>query len=570
MPRPPAVAPGSLRSSGPGGHGPMLARAEALPGGVGARRGCLAAARPDRIIHPPNGLARSASGRSTSRGAHGSTPRSRGGAGLHRPGLPVPRGLPRGRHPAELDGRGRPRRHRAGPLRARRHLGHDAAPAVAAAPRRRLAVLRSHRRGGRPDALLHRAHRGQRRSAGAGHRRLAGPGGRAVLPRHRAATTWAWPGAGTSPPGAGCCSTSRTSCSATPPPPSASIRSAAPNGISGHGALISALETVALGQARRHRRHHPGRAGRDHPGRAARACWWCRAVPARARRWWRCTAPPTCCTPTGSRSRARACWWWAPTGCSSATSSRCCRRWARPASSWRCWPTWSTTCAVQGRDTRLTARVKGDLRMVKVLRRAVHDRERPLRRDLVVGYGLTNLRMTVAESEHIVGEARRRFHRHNAGRRFVEAELFGALARIQPRGAVGADGARSAAGHARGARGAGVDVAGAHPGPAAARPVRVAGAAAQRRAPPAVRRRVGRAGPAPRPRRSTRWRGPTTTRPCSTRPGPCSAPSPGSAAPVPTRPTTRCAPTATSWSTRPRTCRPCSCGCWSGDRSTAR
>ena len=35
---------------------------------------------------------------------------------------------------------------------------------------------------------------------------------------------------------------------------------------------------------------------------------------------------------------------------------------------------------VQGRDTRLTARVKGDLRMVKVLRRAVRDRERPLRR----------------------------------------------------------------------------------------------------------------------------------------------------------------------------------------------
>ena len=84
---------------------------------------------------------------------------------------------------------------------------------------------------------------------------------------------------------------------------------------------------------------------------------------------------------------------------------------------------------LQGRDTRLTARVKGDLRMVKLLRRAVHDRERPLRRDLVVGYGLTNLRMSVDESERIVHEARRRFHRHNAGRRFVEAELFVALAR---------------------------------------------------------------------------------------------------------------------------------------------
>ncbi len=84
---------------------------------------------------------------------------------------------------------------------------------------------------------------------------------------------------------------------------------------------------------------------------------------------------------------------------------------------------------VRGRDTRLAARVKGDLRMVKLLRRAVRDRERALRQDLVVGYGLTRLRMTVAESERIVSEARRRFHRHNAGRRYVESELFAALAR---------------------------------------------------------------------------------------------------------------------------------------------
>ena len=51
----------------------------------------------------------------------------------------------------------------------------------------------------------------------------------------------------------------------------------------------------------------------------------------------------------------------------------------------------------------------------------------------MVGYGLTNLRMSVAESERIVGEARRRFHRHNAGRRYVEAELFAALARSAAR-----------------------------------------------------------------------------------------------------------------------------------------
>jgi len=84
---------------------------------------------------------------------------------------------------------------------------------------------------------------------------------------------------------------------------------------------------------------------------------------------------------------------------------------------------------VQGRDTGLTARVKGDLRMVGVLRRAVRDRERALRHDLVVGYGLTRLRLTVDESARIVSEARRRYRKHNAGRRYVETELFEALAR---------------------------------------------------------------------------------------------------------------------------------------------
>ena len=38
------------------------------------------------------------------------------------------------------------------------------------------------------------------------------------------------------------------------------------------------------------------------PGRS-----WCRAGPARGRPPSPCTAPPTCCTPTGSASRARAC-----------------------------------------------------------------------------------------------------------------------------------------------------------------------------------------------------------------------------------------------------------------------
>ncbi len=83
---------------------------------------------------------------------------------------------------------------------------------------------------------------------------------------------------------------------------------------------------------------------------------------------------------------------------------------------------------VRDRDEALTARVKGDARMVKVLAKAVRDRKRPLRRDLVVGYGLTRLRVSVADSERIVADARRRARHHNGGRRFVEAGLYEALA----------------------------------------------------------------------------------------------------------------------------------------------
>jgi DNA helicase IV len=79
-------------------------------------------------------------------------------------------------------------------------------------------------------------------------------------------------------------------------------------------------------------------------------------------------------------------------------------------------------------ESRLSARVKGDARMARVLAKAVHDRERPLREDLVVPFGVTSLRLTVEASDRIVKAARRRFRRHNAARRFVETEVFAAMA----------------------------------------------------------------------------------------------------------------------------------------------
>src|SRR5437763_50622 len=49
---------------------------------------------------------------------------------------------------------------------------------------------------------------------------------------------------------------------------------------------------------------------------------------------------------------------------------------------------------VSGVDGPGTARLKGDPRMVPFIRRAIQDRQRPLRQDLSVGYGPHTLRMT--------------------------------------------------------------------------------------------------------------------------------------------------------------------------------
>ncbi len=83
---------------------------------------------------------------------------------------------------------------------------------------------------------------------------------------------------------------------------------------------------------------------------------------------------------------------------------------------------------VRGFDNEKIAHVKGDPAMSHLLRRAVRDRERPLRHDLVVGHGLQRLRVSVEESATIVAEARRRYNKHNSARSFVRDELFRTLA----------------------------------------------------------------------------------------------------------------------------------------------
>jgi DNA helicase IV len=83
---------------------------------------------------------------------------------------------------------------------------------------------------------------------------------------------------------------------------------------------------------------------------------------------------------------------------------------------------------VRGVDAPPVARVKGDERMSSVIDKAVSDRERPLRDDLVVPFRSGYVRLRTAESARIVKAARRRFRRHNAARRWVEGEVWSAMA----------------------------------------------------------------------------------------------------------------------------------------------
>ena len=84
--------------------------------------------------------------------------------------------------------------------------------------------------------------------------------------------------------------------------------------------------------------------------------------------------------------------------------------------------------AVSHRENPEVAAVKGDVRMTRMIDRAVDDRERPLREDLVVPFRSGYLRLTVEDSQRIVRQARRRNRRHNASRRIVENEMWETMA----------------------------------------------------------------------------------------------------------------------------------------------
>ncbi|MSO14872.1 MAG: hypothetical protein EXQ61_00965 [Ilumatobacteraceae bacterium] len=80
------------------------------------------------------------------------------------------------------------------------------------------------------------------------------------------------------------------------------------------------------------------------------------------------------------------------------------------------------------RESSNVARVKGNKRIAKVVDKAIMDRERPLREDVQLPYGVGFVRLRAEESVQIIKAARRRYHRHNQARRYVENEVWAALA----------------------------------------------------------------------------------------------------------------------------------------------
>ncbi len=73
------------------------------------------------------------------------------------------------------------------------------------------------------------------------------------------------------------------------------------------------------------------------------------------------------------------------------------------------------------------ARVKGDLRMSTVIRRAVTTRERGLKDTIVVPYGITELRITPEESAAVVNSVKRGNRLHNAARKQLVSQFVDKL-----------------------------------------------------------------------------------------------------------------------------------------------
>jgi len=96
------------------------------------------------------------------------------------------------------------------------------------------------------------------------------------------------------------------------------------------------------------------------------------------------------------------------------------------------------------------ARLKGDPRMARFVRRALRQRERPLRKAVEIPYGRLLLTLTPQASAEIVKAAKRRSGPHNLRRRLVEKLLWDYLAeQLERRGEPGPSNRAGADGDAR-------------------------------------------------------------------------------------------------------------------------
>ncbi|NLA34899.1 MAG: AAA family ATPase [Actinobacteria bacterium] len=77
-----------------------------------------------------------------------------------------------------------------------------------------------------------------------------------------------------------------------------------------------------------------------------------------------------------------------------------------------------------GVDPPDIARLKGDLRMCKVIEKAVRDRQRPLRETAVIPLGVERLRITPEDSRELIAQTRRRSRTHNGGRRVFLEQFY--------------------------------------------------------------------------------------------------------------------------------------------------
>ncbi len=77
----------------------------------------------------------------------------------------------------------------------------------------------------------------------------------------------------------------------------------------------------------------------------------------------------------------------------------------------------------RGSEPEAVARLKGDARMIKVMQRAVRDRQRPLAKSARIPFGAFTLTLHVEETAEIIHNVRRRPGTHNVRRRQVEHQL---------------------------------------------------------------------------------------------------------------------------------------------------